>query len=281
MRPQPFAEPEFTPVFDWSPRRGRKLSLISFITASAVVHALCFYVFQVIYPPTVALLPPPARVTVISPNSDEGRLLLRWIEAEDPALSSTTQRPPEAPAPAPPRPAHVPSYAGRIPPLKELPPSQPDLSVPSAQPPGPVPRARAAAPPTPQVVPTTMAFADDAHQLGSAVVPPLQFTTASTEPPQAAQFRVGISPRGHVRYCLLETSSGDGNLDAQARSHIVRTRFPALEAREGKAENEILWTTATIAWGNDIVRNGSHGPPLQGTPDGGHRPPLQEASPKP
>ncbi len=93
MRPQPFAEAEFTPVFDWSPRRGRKLSLISFITASAVVHALCFYVFQVIYPPTVALLPPPARVTVISPNTDEGRLLLRWIEAEDPALSSTTQRP--------------------------------------------------------------------------------------------------------------------------------------------------------------------------------------------
>ncbi|MBA2270731.1 MAG: hypothetical protein H0W20_09060 [Chthoniobacterales bacterium] len=254
MRPQPFAEAEFTPVFDWSPRRGRKLSLISFITASAVVHALCFYVFQVIYPPTVALLPPPARVTVISPNTDEGRLLLRWIEAEDPALSSTTQRPPEAPAPAPPRPAHVPSYAGRVPPLKELPPLEPDLSVPSAQPPGPVPISRAAPTATGGVVPTTLTFADAAGRVGAPHIPPLQFTTSSKEPPQAAQFRVGIGERGHVQHCFIESSSGDPALDAQARSHIVRARFPAISSQQSAVSNTLLWTTATIEWGNDIVR---------------------------
>jgi hypothetical protein len=86
----------FTPIFNWSPRRSRKLSLISFIVGSAVLHALCFYVFQVVYPPTIALLPPPARVNLITPETEEGRLLLRWIEAEDPALSSTTQRGPDA-----------------------------------------------------------------------------------------------------------------------------------------------------------------------------------------
>ena len=87
---------EYTPIFNWSPARSRKVSIISFIAASAVLHALCFYIFQIIYPPTVALLPPPARVSIITPASEEGRLLLRWIEAEDPALSSTTQRPPDA-----------------------------------------------------------------------------------------------------------------------------------------------------------------------------------------
>jgi hypothetical protein len=267
MRPSTFAEPEFTPVFDWSPRRGRKLSLISFITASAVVHALCFYVFQVIYPPTVALLPPPARVTVITPNSDEGRLLLRWIEAEDPALSSTTQRPPEAPALAPPKPAHVPSYAGRVPPLKEVPPSQPDLRVPSAQPPGPVPIPRAAIQPTAQVVPTTLTFGEEAGQLGRPEMPPLQFITTNVAPPHVAHFRVGISHLGQVQYCLLETSSGDARLDEQARSQIIRTRFPAANRQASAARDEVLWTTATIAWGNDIAVDGGRTPPRQAEPN--------------
>ena len=56
-----------------------------------MLHALCFYAFQIIYPPAVALLPPPGRVTVIAPNTQEERVLLRWLEAEDPALASTTQ----------------------------------------------------------------------------------------------------------------------------------------------------------------------------------------------
>ena len=246
MRPHTFAQPDFTPVFNWSPRRSRKLSLISFISASAVLHALCFYVFQVIYPPTVALLPPPARVTVITPTSDEGRLLLRWIEAEDPALSSTTVRPPDAPSLAPPKPEHVPSYSGRVPALKEVPPHEPDLRVPSAQPPAPVPIARAAATPAATVVPTTLSFADATGELGSPHIPPLQFTTSGKEPPQAAQFRIGISERGHVQYCFVESSSGDPTLDEQARSHIVRTRFPAVP-------RGLVWTTATVEWGNDVA----------------------------
>ena len=253
MRPPTFAEPDFTPVFNWSPRRGRKLSLISFISASAVLHALCFYVFQVIYPPTIALLPPPARVSVITPNSDEGRLLLRWIEAEDPALSSTTVRPPDAPSFAPPKPVHVPSYSGRVPPLKEVQPHEPDLRIPSAQPPGPVPTARAAATPAATVVPTTLTFADGSDKLGTPAIPPLQFTTSSKEPPQAAQFRVGISNRGHVQYCFVESSSGDPALDEQARTHIVRTRFPASENGDPKPQNQLTWTTATVEWGNDIA----------------------------
>src|SRR5215217_5737465 len=115
---------EFSPVFDWSSPRGRKLALISFISGSAVLHALCFYVFQIIYPPTVALLPPPARINIITPESEDGRVLLRWVEAEDPALSSTTQRPPASVIQAP-HASYVPSFANRQPMLREAAPYEP------------------------------------------------------------------------------------------------------------------------------------------------------------
>jgi hypothetical protein len=87
-------------VFSWdSPRRG-KLAITLFLALSLVAHALCFYIFQIVYPPTIALLPPPARVTFITPASEEGRTLLRWIDSEDPALAFTTRRPSDARLPA-------------------------------------------------------------------------------------------------------------------------------------------------------------------------------------
>lgn len=246
------ATEQFTPVFDWSPPRSRKFALISFISASAALHALCFYVFQVIYPPTVALRPPPARVNIITPASEEGRLLLRWIEAEDPALSSTTQRPPDASFSLP-APEHVPSYVNRKPALREPPPYQPDLRVPSSSPPGPVPLSRSATPAPAPILATEIRFGTETNQLGTPGIPPLRFVPSNKEPPQAAEFRVAISARGDVRYCFLESSSGDPGLDQQARHYLLFCRFPAIERQDSKLENDFLWTTATFEWGNDIA----------------------------
>ena len=225
MRPHTVAPHEFAPVFDWTPPRNRNISLISFIAGSAVLHALCFYVFQIVYPPTVALLPPPARINVITPATEEGRLLLRWIEAEDPALSSTTQRPPDAATVDLPKPVHIPSYVHRQPALKEPPPYQPDLRAPSPQPPAPVPMARPSPAAAPTAVATTLMFEDAP---GAPELPALHFTTSSNEPPQAARFRVAISERGDVRHVFVESSSGDAALDAQARTYILQARFPAI-----------------------------------------------------
>src|SRR2546422_11724103 len=97
-------------IFSWDSLRGEKVAITVFLAISLVAHALCFYVFQIIYPPTVALLPPPARVSLITPDSEEGQTLLRWIEAEDPALTFATHRPPEARLRALPKIGHVPSY---------------------------------------------------------------------------------------------------------------------------------------------------------------------------
>src|SRR5215510_5738831 len=110
----------------------------AFLVLSMLAHALCFYVFQIVYPTPVALLPPPARVTFIAPDSEEGRTLLRWIDAEDPAVAFTTHPAPGARLGALPKTEHLPSYSkvGSI--LKELPPLRPDLRIPSSRPLGAV-----------------------------------------------------------------------------------------------------------------------------------------------
>jgi len=253
MRPSAAQSPEFTPLFDWSAATSRKLSLISFIAASAALHALCFYVFQIIYPPTVALLPPPARVNIITPDSEEGRLLLRWIEAEDPALSSTTQRPPDSALARPPAPVYVPSYVGRQAALKELPPYEPDLRAPSARPPAPVPRASAPVSTILGTITTSVKFAETPSHFADPALPATRFVASRVELPQAAEFRVAISARGGVSYCFLQRSSGDPALDEQARRHLLLARFPLRSQETPSAGNGSYWTSAVVEWGNDVA----------------------------
>src|SRR6202008_2274876 len=107
-------------IFSWAPTRKRRRALIVFLILSLLLHALCFYIFQIVYPPTVALLPPPARITLITPASEEGRSLFRWIDAEDPALAFTTRRPQETTLRALPKAEHVPSYSEIEPTLKNI-----------------------------------------------------------------------------------------------------------------------------------------------------------------
>ncbi len=243
----PAAPTEFTTRFSWTPRRSRKLSLLSFLAASVVLHALCFYIFQIIYPPAAAPPSPPARVSMITPGTEEGRVLLGWIEAEDPALSSTTQRPPNAAAFVPPKHDYVASFANRLPPLKQLPPLEHDLRVPSARPPAPVPPQFIRTPSIAAAVPTTVDVSDPHDSLGAPQFPSFQFTSASNEPPQAATFRIGVNARGAVQHCFLQQSSGDSALDEQAHRYLLLTRFPAVNTPD------LGWTTASVNWGNDIA----------------------------
>src|SRR6266436_6266447 len=154
-------------LFNWDSPRGRKLAITVFLALSFVAHAACFYVFQIVYPPTVALLPPPARVSLISPDSEEGRTLLQWIGAEDPALAFATQRPAEARRRALPTLRHIPSYLAIEPALKVAPPLFVDLRTPSSQPPGAVPITHAQAPPATRARATTFSFSTELDSLGA------------------------------------------------------------------------------------------------------------------
>jgi hypothetical protein len=235
-------------VFNWDSPRGRNMAIAGFLAVSLVGHAACFYIFQVVYPPTAALLPPPARVTLITPDSEEGRTLLRWIDAEDPALAFTTRRPPNARGYVLPRLEHVPSYFATQPALKKIPPLAVDLSMPDSQPPGAVPVYRRPPPPAVRAIPTSVVFSKEIAELGTPVLPSRKFAASTNEAPQNMQFRVGISSRGEVRYSFPLNSSGDSALDEQARQYLALCRFPARPATES-----LTWGVANVEWGNDVA----------------------------
>ena len=250
-------------LFNWEAPRRRKLAIAGFLAVSVFVHAFCFYAFQTIYPPTIALLPAPARVTLLTPSSEEGLTLLRWVEAEDPALASSTQRSPETKSHALPNIEHVPSYFGHEPALQRPPPLIVDLSIPSAQPPGSVsvPRPKAAL--SVQPAPTSVLFSEQIEYLGAPTSPAMKFAASTSEPPEAARFRVGVSRTGEILYCFPLNSSGDRALDEQAREYLVLSRFPArassaqATAAAGsppstQTDEDLVWGIATIAWGNDV-----------------------------
>ena len=238
-------------IFSWDTPRRRNVAFTGFLGASLVAHAACFYIFQIVYPPTIALLPPPARVSLITASSEEGRTLLRWIEAEDPALTSTTKRPPDARAYTLPSLQHVPSYFATEPALKEVPPMTVDLRAPSSQPPGAVPMTRHWASRPSGVAPTIIIFSNELEALGAPEFPSAKFSASTTEPPQSLRFRVAASGSGEIRFCFPVNSSGDPALDEQARNYLALCRFPG---RSAAGDESLVWGIATVEWASDVVR---------------------------
>jgi len=175
-------------LFNWEAPRRRNLAIIGFLIASLAAHAAGFYLFQVVYPPTVSLIPAPQRVNLISANSEQGATLLRWIDAEDPALASTTRKPPDARRYLLGKIQHIPSYFASEPALKEAPPLTVDLRVPSAQPPGPVPAPLRARAKSIGVVPTKVTFSNELDPLGQPKFVPRNFKSSTREPAQMRNF---------------------------------------------------------------------------------------------
>lgn len=239
-------------VFRWEkPGRG-KWTLAGFLLGSLGLHAFGLYLFQIIYPPAVALLPPPGRVSLISPDTDEGRLLLRWVEAEDPALAATTQPLPEAKSFALPTIQHAPSYLGHQPALRDFPPPPGPVRIPSARPPAPVERPISPPQAPTQVAPTSIQFSAELKSLIPPQIPELKFAASSREAPEAAQFLIAVNRYGAVQHCFLQDSSGDSALDAQARRYLLAARFPALHNMQSVADDRLTWGSAIVEWGNDI-----------------------------
>ena len=241
-------------LFSWDSPRRRQAAFLAFLALSLLAHAVCFYIFQVVYPPTVTLLPPPARVALITPASEEGRTLLRWIDAEDPAVAFTTHRPPEARLRALPKVEHVPSYHAMEPTLKELPALEVDSRAPDSQPPAAVPLMREKSASAAGSIPTSVSFSKELDAFGSATLPELKFAASNGEAPEAIRFRVAISKLGEIRYCFPMNSSGDPGLDEQARLYLTRCRFSRSELGGGKPDASLTWGIAIIEWGNDIAR---------------------------
>ena len=245
-------------LFRWEGPRRRNLALIGFLAVSFAAHVFGFYLFQVVYPATVSLTPVPQRVSFISAKSEEGAALLRWIDAEDPALASTTRRPAEAKRYLLGKIQHTPSYSESEPILRKPPPLTVDLRVPSAQPPAAVPLRQSTKPAAIGSVPTNVAFSGDLQSLGQPKFVPTNFKMSGKEPPQNARFRIAVDSNGAVVHCFPLVSSGDAALDEQARQHLAlcRSSANAVPSKvEGSTANgeSLVWGVATIEWGNDVA----------------------------
>jgi hypothetical protein len=237
-----------TLLFRWERPRGRKFAIAGFLLASATLHALCFYLFQVVYAPAISLLPPPAQVSVIAPTSEEARTFLNWLEAEDPAIASQTQRSADARAFQLPKLAHIPSYLAVPPQLKELPVPGMSDAVPSAMPPAPVPVAPAAKLAPPLKAPTVLIFSDELRGVPFSH-PELKFRASLPDAPESARFRVAVDSLGTVRYTFLEHSSGGPALDEQARHYLALCRF-TMRGNE-ISDDGLVWAIATLEFGTD------------------------------
>jgi hypothetical protein len=240
-------------LFNWEGPRPRRRAIVAFLGASVLLHAFCFYLFQIVYAPGVVLLPPPARVSLITADSEEGRTLLRWVDAEDPALASATQRLPEA-KPGLPKVQHIPSYVATEPKLKHAPPLLLETRAPSSQPPGPAPILHRPFHMEFGSMPTRISFSEELKGSGAPSVPPLHFTASTAESPQAIRFRIGLSRQGDVRYCFPLNSSGDPALDEQARQRLEIVRLPPSSAGDSGDAQSLVWGIATVEWGNDVTR---------------------------
>jgi hypothetical protein len=241
-------------LFSWDSPRQQKAVLAMCLVLSLVAHALCFYVFQIVYPTPVGLLPPPARVTFIVPESEEGQTLLRWIDAEDPALAFTSQPPPGAKLGPLPKAEHVPSYSALDPILKVIPALEPDLRIPSSRPAAAVralSRKTASAAGTGR---TYISFSSELDQFGVPTVPQSRFAASNEETPETLRFRVGVNDSGEIRYCFPINSSGDPALDVQGRLQLLRSRFSPDRATAGRSDSSLVWGIATLQWGSDVVR---------------------------
>jgi len=240
-------------LFSWEPPQRRRAAITAFLALSLIAHALCFYIFQIVYPTTVSLLPPPARVSVITSNSEEGRTLLRWVDAEDPALAFTTQRPAEARQRELPKVEHIPSYLAVELSLKQVPPPVADLRIPSSQPAGAVQFVYRQTAPAISPRETSASFSKELDAFGAPILPDRSFAASNDETPEAIRFRVAVSGRGEIRYCFPLNSSGDPALDEQARRYLELCRFSQSSISGEKVDRSLTWGIATVGWGNDVA----------------------------
>jgi hypothetical protein len=219
-----------------------------------VAHVVSFYLFQIVYPPTVSLTPAPQRINLIGANTEEGARLLSWADAEDPALATTTRRPSDARRYLLGKIQHIPSYSSIQPMLQAAPPLTVDLRLPSAQPAGPVRTSSRIAPKPIGAVATTVVFSREFEHFGQPRFVPIMFQASGKDAPENAQFRIGVDSQGVVRYCFALNSSGDAALDSQARKHLALCRFATKAATSASnAAEDLVWGIATIEWGNDVA----------------------------
>lgn len=224
------------------------------VFGSLLAHAGTFFLFQVVYPQRVTIPQPAPHVSLLTPSSPENIALLRWIEAEDPALIAN-----DNPV-APPGLAEVryhPSFATpRTEPLGAPVEKKPVVRFPRAvdrlAPAQPNPAAAPTLAPV-QAAPTSISYSDGLASRPLAKAPSLSTTYHAAQPAEPTTLLIGVDNQGAVRFSVLQHPSGDQDLDELAATHLRAVTFAA-------AESPMTWGFATFYWGSDVYTPATSAP---------------------
>jgi hypothetical protein len=221
-------------------------TVLGFILLSLAAHAFAFILFQVVYPQRVTIPPPGRQVALLNPGTPEEDAILRWVDAEDPALaaSSSVAVPPSL-FEVPYRPSFAVSRtAPRL--MPDAPPKAEPAPSPITLPllPREAPAETAASEPAPRA-PTTASFSAAIGQ--RKFQPADSISYRSPAPLEPASFLVGVAGSGEIRHVFRQHGSGDPAADAAAADYLAASTFsPDPEAAT------LTWSVATITWGMEI-----------------------------
>jgi hypothetical protein len=237
------SEPDLT--FQWPPERGFPYVLFVCVAGSLLAHAGTFFLFQIVDPHRVTIPQPAPHVSILTPNTPENVALLRWIEAEDPALIATDN---SVPPPGLVGVRYVPSFAApRTAPLGSpieksqevlFPPAVTRLAAVEA-----VPAPVVLAPATTSAT-TQIRFAGELATRALVRNPALKAPQLATAPVAPTILLAGVNDNGEIRYQIVQQPCGSPKLDELAISHLRRLSFAAAGA-------PITWAHVTFAWGAD------------------------------
>jgi hypothetical protein len=220
--------------------------LLGFIGLSIVTHAFAFLIFQVVYPQKVTIPPPSMQVALLTPSTPEQQAILRWVDAEDPALAAggAVAVPPsifEIP--------YQPSYAT----LRTPPRTMAAARERPEPPPSPIslPFLPEIAPALPPAAKQTAAVPGSAAEFGGLLAsrsfqPGAALAVRAANPLEPATFLIAVNADGQVTNVFRQHSSGDDAADRGAADYLAAGTFSA------RAGEPVAWGLATITWGREI-----------------------------
>ena len=252
-------------TFSWDLRRI-PLVLVGFILLSAGAHVCAFFIFQVVYPAQVSIKAPHPSFSVLDPRRPDHQALLRWIDAEDPAPAATgssdiTNRLLDIP--------YKPSFAAmRTAPLA-VPEPQPSVLFPPARDPLAVIRsveAKPAPPPPPEVAnPTRIGFSSELADRVPESLPPFTISKKVTQPVEPAEYLIGVSDRGEIRFVFQQHVSAESTVAPEAAALEAEAADRLSQVKLKPAAPELTWGHVRIEWGPEIYlpsvpQKDAHGP---------------------
>ena len=238
-------------TFHWPNRPQLSLPLLGFLFLSVLAHAVAFYIFQVKYPLTAAIPPPPVQVNLLA-ATPENQALLKWIDSEDPAAIANPHEiiPPnlnDLP--------YKPSFAEIRTAPKAFDEKASPIVFPSARNPLYIINSGVNHGQSVSVNPpaqnTELKFSGPLAARKIKLEPALQLVPQSnSDHLEPSTFFVGVGPDGKVQYTFLINSypdhfgSGNDSMDQQAETHLDQIEF-------APGGGGVTWGFATYFWGND------------------------------